>query len=171
MCKISALQLKTRELAERLVLLCTKKGLSLGTAESCTGGLIAAAITDVPGASAVFLGGIVSYANEIKEKVLGVSSDTLAAYGAVSEQTAKEMTAGTQHALSCDFSVATTGIAGPGGGTAEKPVGLVYIAVSSARNGLSICSRKLFKGDRTEIRRQTVYTALDLLYQAIESNR
>ena len=171
MCEISALQLKIRELAERLVVLCTKQGLTLGMADSCTGGLVAAAITDVPGSSAVFRGGIVSYANEIKENVLGVSSATLAAVGAVSEQTAAEMTNGARHVLSCDFSVATTGIAGPGGGTAEKPVGLVYLAVSSAKNGLLTCSRKLFEGNRAEVRIQTVYTALEMLYHAVESDR
>ena len=105
--------------------------MTLATAESCTGGLIAKRITDVAGCSDVFLGGCVTYANEAKEKLIGVKHETLEAFGAVSEQTAREMARGVRLALGADVGIATTGIAGPGGGTPEKPVGTVYIAVST----------------------------------------
>lgn len=108
-----------------------EKGLHVATAESCTGGYISKRITEVDGASAVFDCGVCSYANEIKEKLLGVSHETLERFGAVSEQTAKEMAAGIRRVSGAEISVSTTGIAGPGGGTLEKPVGLVYVAVDS----------------------------------------
>ena len=106
-------------------------GETVATAESCTGGLIAKRLTDLAGVSAVFLGGAVTYANEAKMKMLGVSRESLEAYGAVSEQVAAEMARGVRETLGSDFGIATTGIAGPGGGTPEKPVGTVYIAVDS----------------------------------------
>ena len=106
-----------------------KAGKTLATAESCTGGLLAKRITDVSGASQVFEMGAVTYANRIKEKVLGVSHETLEAHGAVSEETAREMARGIRLAAGSDLGVGITGIAGPGGGTPEKPVGLVYIAL------------------------------------------
>ena len=115
-----------------LVLKLRERGMTLATAESCTGGLIAKRITDLAGCSDVFLGGCVTYANEAKEGLIGVSHETLEKYGAVSEQTAREMARGVRLALSADVGIATTGIAGPGGGTPEKPVGTVYIAVSTA---------------------------------------
>ncbi len=108
-----------------------EKGLKAATAESCTGGYISKRITEVDGASSVFDCGVCSYANEIKEKVLGVQHETLLQYGAVSEQTAREMAAGIRKLSGADIGISTTGIAGPGGGTAEKPVGLVYVAVDS----------------------------------------
>ena len=114
-----------------LVLSLRERGMTLATAESCTGGLIAKRITDLAGCSDVFLGGCVTYANEAKEKLIGVSHETLEKYGAVSEQTAREMARGVRLALGADVGIATTGIAGPGGGTPEKPVGTVYIAVST----------------------------------------
>lgn len=106
-------------------------GETVATAESCTGGLIAKRLTDLAGVSAVFLGGAVTYANEAKMKMIGVSRESLEAYGAVSEQVAAEMARGVREALGSDFGISTTGIAGPGGGTPEKPVGTVYIAVDS----------------------------------------
>lgn len=106
-------------------------GETVATAESCTGGLIAKRLTDLAGVSAVFLGGAVTYANEAKIKMIGVSRESLEAYGAVSEQVAAEMARGVREALGSDFGISTTGIAGPGGGTPEKPVGTVYIAVDS----------------------------------------
>lgn len=109
-----------------------ERGLTLACAESCTGGLIAKRITDISGCSDVYLGGCVTYANEAKEKLLGVKHETLEKYGAVSEQTAREMARGVRLALEADIGISTTGIAGPGGGTPEKPVGTVYIAVSTA---------------------------------------
>jgi PncC family amidohydrolase len=105
--------------------------LTLATAESCTGGLIGHRLTNVPGSSEYFLGGIIAYANEIKERVLGVSPQTLDAHGAVSAETAIEMARGARRVLGVDLAVSVTGIAGPGGGTAEKPIGLVYAALAA----------------------------------------
>lgn len=107
-----------------------KKKLTLSTAESCTGGSIAARVTSVPGSSAYFKGGVVAYSNEVKMDMLKVSMETLEKYGAVSEQTVVEMVKGAMNALKTDCAVATSGIAGPGGGTQEKPVGTVWIAVA-----------------------------------------
>ena len=107
------------------------RGKTLACAESCTGGYIAKRLTDLSGVSAVFLGGCVTYANEAKERLLGVAHETLLAHGAVSEETALEMARGVRLALGADVGIATTGIAGPGGGTPEKPVGTVWIAVST----------------------------------------
>ena len=114
-----------------LVLKLRERGMTLATAESCTGGLIAKRVTDLAGCSDVFLGGCVTYANEAKERLIGVSRETLEKYGAVSEQTAREMARGVRLALGADVGIATTGIADPGGGTPDKPVGTVYIAVST----------------------------------------
>ena len=148
-----------------MVLLGIEKNVTFGTAESCTGGLISASVTDVPGASAVFFGGVVSYDNSIKAGVLGVKNETLAAYGAVSEETAEEMSVGARRLLGVDFAVSVTGIAGPGGGTKEKPVGLVYISVASP-NGCTVI-KNLFSGNREEVRLQTVSKALMLLTEEI----
>jgi nicotinamide-nucleotide amidase len=130
---MSSLQLNISSLAKTLVSQCIEKKVTFGTAESCTGGLISAFVTDIAGASAVFYGGIVSYDNSIKEKFLGVRAETLKAKGAVSPETALEMSAGALRALGVDLAVSVTGIAGPGGGTDKKPVGLVYISVASQR--------------------------------------
>ena len=115
-----------------LVTLLRERGMTLAVAESCTGGLVAKRVTDLAGCSDVFLGGCVTYANEAKMALLGVRAETLAAYGAVSEQTAREMARGVRLALGASMGLATTGIAGPGGGTPEKPVGTVYVAMSTA---------------------------------------
>ena len=117
---------------EQVVAALLQNGKILATAESCTGGLVSEKITEVPGCSAAFTCGVCSYANEIKESVLGVQHETLARWGAVSAQTAREMAAGVRRISGADIGIATTGIAGPGGGTPQKPVGLVYIAVDSA---------------------------------------
>lgn len=150
-----------RTIAEKL----NEKRQRFGTAESCTGGLIAKNITDLPGISSVFSGSVVSYANEIKEKLLGVKHETLKAFGAVSEQTAREMAAGALSALGVDFSVAVTGIAGPDGGTAEKPVGLVFIAC--AGDGRISAVKHVFSGDRASVRAQTAEEALRMLLDFI----
>ncbi len=154
-------------LAEKLVTLAREKNITFGTAESCTGGLISAAVTDISGASAVFWGGIVSYDNRVKENLLGVEHETLVTLGAVSAKTAEQMALGAVRALSVDFAVSVTGIAGPGGGTPEKPVGLVYIAVASTKGVITV-KENHFKGEREEVRRQTVETALSMLISAIE---
>ena len=112
--------------------LLAEKGLTVAVAESCTGGLIAHRLTNVPGSSAYFLGGVVAYANEVKERVLGVRPETLRRYGAVSREVALEMARGVRRLLGADIALSATGIAGPAGGTPEKPVGLVYVALVAA---------------------------------------
>lgn len=136
--------------------------IKIATAESCTGGLIAQRITSVSGASMVFDCGIVAYSNEIKKSVLGVKVETLNKYGAVSEQTACEMAQGVRSLSGADVAVSVTGIAGPDGGSTEKPVGTVYIGISTV-NGTE-AKRYLFKGNREEIRNQTAETALELVF-------
>ena len=116
---------RTTELLEAV----RKSGWHLATAESCTGGLVAKRITDIAGCSDVFPGGVISYANEVKESLLGVPKEILAAYGAVSPQVAEAMAKGICRVMASEVGIATTGIAGPGGGTATKPVGLVYIGI------------------------------------------
>ena len=120
-------------LEEKVVKVLNEKGLVLATAESCTGGLIAKRITDVSGSSAVFNCGIVSYSNEIKEKVLGVSHKTLETYGAVSEQTVREMVKGALKISGADIAASVSGIAGPNSDNTEKPVGLIFLAVSNGK--------------------------------------
>lgn len=150
------------EYVKKIVETLKARGEVFCTAESCTGGQISKTVTDLAGVSAVFFGGVVSYANEIKEKLLGVRHKTLEKYGAVSEQTAAEMAAGAVRALGADFSVAVTGIAGPDGGSEEKPVGLVYIACAD-KNGNVKVTKNLFSSDRKAVRDQTTKTALQML--------
>ncbi|MBI2400994.1 MAG: CinA family protein [Deltaproteobacteria bacterium] len=142
-----------------------EKGLKLALAESCTGGLASSMITDVAGSSEYFLGSIVAYANEVKQAVLGVKATTLKKYGAVSKETASEMARGIKKKLGSDISAAITGIAGPGGGTKEKPVGLVFIAVSKGRT--TIVQRFVFKGGRKSIKKQSAEAALSMLAEAL----
>lgn len=149
------------KLEELIVRLLRKKGKTLALAESCTGGLVAAKLTDVPGASDVFVEGIVCYSNASKTRRLGVKEETLAQYGAVSEQTAREMAEGALAATGADFALALTGIAGPGGGSAEKPVGLVYAAL--AGGGETLVKELRLGGERSRIRALSVLNALDLL--------
>jgi nicotinamide-nucleotide amidase len=142
-----------------------EKGITVAAAESCTGGMISAAITDIAGASAIFGYGMVTYSNEAKVKILGVKEETLAAYGAVSEETAYEMAMGLKKIAKADCAVSVTGIAGPQGGTADKPVGLVYMGL--AFGGNTYVKRNLFHGNRDEIRRQTVATAFSFLEEKV----
>ena len=137
---------------------CRELGLTLATAESCTGGLVGARLTDVAGASDVYLGGVVAYANEVKAARLGVGEDVLARHGAVSEETARAMAAGARAALGADVGIAVTGVAGPGGGTAEKPVGLVHVAAEGP--GGATAREFRFPGDREEIRERAAVMAL-----------
>lgn len=135
-------------------------------AESCTGGLIGAAMTDMAGSSEYFLGSAVTYSNEAKMKLLGVREQTLADHGAVSEETASEMALGAAALFGADYSVAVTGIAGPGGETPTKPVGLVYIAVSDGSR--VIVTKNNFEGGRQQVRDSTVMEACGLLKDFIE---
>ena len=157
----------TRVSAECLQLL-DRRGLTVATAESCTGGLIAAALTDHAGASRVMNRGFVVYSNDAKVELLGVSPAVLDACGAVSEEVARAMVSGTLHNTSVDLAVAVTGIAGPGGGTAGKPVGLVHIAAGRRRAAVRH-ERLLLEGDRVEIRRQAAVRALELVVRTIEA--
>lgn len=134
------------------------QGLTIACAESCTGGLLTSRLTDIAGSSAYVMGSVVSYTNRIKEALVGVQHETLLAHGAVSPETAREMAEGIRRAIKTDIGVGITGIAGPGGGTAEKPVGLVFIAVSGPRG--TMVKENHFSGTRTEVKRQTTDTAL-----------
>lgn len=143
--------------------------LTITTAESCTGGLIAGTITNVAGISSHFKEGIVTYSNEAKQKYLGVKPETLSRYGAVSEQTAREMVTGILRASGADTAVAVTGIAGPDGGTPEKPVGLVYIGYGMGDDiRVKECH---FPGGRSQVRCQTVETALQLISILIKEKK
>jgi nicotinamide-nucleotide amidase len=142
---------------ERLV----ERGLRLATAESCTGGMLSARLTDGAGASRFLAGGVVSYADEAKVSLLGVRPQTLAAYGAVSEQVAREMAQGARAAVAAGAGVAITGVAGPGGGTPDKPVGTVWIAVAVGES--TRVERHRFAGDRGAVREHSVRAALELL--------
>jgi nicotinamide-nucleotide amidase len=150
-------------LEEQVGNLLLEKGLTLGTAESCTGGMIASRLTDIPGSSDYFKGGIVSYTNEVKNKVLGVSQEILDTFGAVSRETAEAMAMGAREKINADLGLSVTGVAGPGGGTAEKPRGLVYIALAAA--DIVICREHHFAGSRAAVRQGTVNSSLNLLRQ------
>jgi PncC family amidohydrolase len=147
--------------AARLQTACIARQLTVATAESCTGGAVASAITANPGSSGYFRGGVVSYADEVKRDLLAVTDELLAAHGAVSAQVAMAMAAGATRALGADMAVATTGVAGPDGGTPDKPVGLVYVAVHDAAG--SDVRRFQWTGDRASNIAATVAAALDLL--------
>lgn len=153
-------------LAERLQGVCLGRHLTVATAESCTGGLVADAITDVAGSSGYFLGGVVSYADVAKERLLDVSPDALAAHGAVSAQVARAMAVGCRARFGADLAVAITGIAGPSGGTASKPVGLTYLAL--ADEGGCEVSRHVWTGDRGANKRSSAMAALEMLVHAAE---
>jgi nicotinamide-nucleotide amidase len=141
--------------------------LTMAVAESCTGGLIGDRITDVAGSSLYFKQGIVAYSNEAKTRILGVKEETLNKFGAVSRETALEMARGVQEMSGADIGLATTGIAGPTGGTPEKPVGLVYIALVWPKKGVEICREFHFLGKRREIKERTMASALDILRRAL----
>ena len=140
---------------------------TLATAESCTGGLVGAALTALPGSSAWYRGGVVAYANELKIRLLGVPPDILAAHGAVSLETARAMAAGARAATGADFAVSITGIAGPAGGTPEKPVGLVFIGVAAPHGTATF--KHHFSGSRADIRQAATEAALRHLLEAVAS--
>jgi nicotinamide-nucleotide amidase len=143
-----------------------EKNVKLATAESCTGGLLSARLTDIPGISVVFLGGVVSYWDEVKRDMLGVPSETLHQFGAVSEETARAMAEGVRDRLGADVAVSITGIAGPSGGSDEKPVGTVWIGL--AKEGSETSARLFhFVGDRELVRERSVYAALDMIRKSL----
>jgi nicotinamide-nucleotide amidase len=153
------------ELAVRLGRALHARGLRLATAESCTGGWIAKVMTDVAGSSQWFDGGIVAYSNAAKTALLGVASDVLAAHGAVSEETVRAMAAGAKSRFAADFAVAVSGIAGPDGGSADKPVGTVHFAWAGP--GGVTAARRIFAGTREAVRRGTVALALERLVEIV----
>ena len=155
-------------LEEKVVKTLNEKGLVLATAESCTGGLIAKRITDVSGSSGMFNCGVVSYSNDIKEKVLGVKHETLEAYGAVSEQTVREMVKGALKISEADIAVAVSGIAGPNSDNTQKPVGLIYLAVSDKKDIRIVKLNNNFKDDiRNQNRISASDTALEMILQMV----
>ena len=155
--------------AKRLLALCRARGLKIATAESCTGGLVAAALTEIPGSSDVVDRGFVTYSNEAKHEMLGVPNATLKKFGAVSEQTAVAMAKGALKNSQADFAVAITGIAGPGGGSKRKPVGLVYFAAASREGRRLARSRRFGKIGRQRVRLRSVAEALALLEALAEA--
>lgn len=154
--------------SQKLVNLLLERKLKIATAESCTGGLLAKTITDVSGASSVFDMGIVSYANEIKNKFLQVPQEVLNTVGAVSYETAEAMARGIVNAANADIGVGITGIAGPTGGTPEKPVGLVYYSIYFKNDNKIIVEKLLLNGSRDEIRNETVKRVTDRVISEIE---
>jgi nicotinamide-nucleotide amidase len=149
------------DLETKIVRLLTERKQSLAVAESCTGGYISHRLTNVPGASAVFSCGLVTYSNEAKQTFLGVRPETLAQFGAVSEPVAREMAEGARRAGKTDYAVAVTGIAGPGGGTLEKPMGTVFIALATSRE--TRVFRCFYPGDRLVFKQATSQQALEQL--------
>jgi nicotinamide-nucleotide amidase len=154
-----------RDLAATVLELCERRNLHIGVAESCTGGLLGARLTAIAGSSTVVEGGVIAYSNAVKMRLLGVREATLQQYGAVSEQTAKEMAAGIRAGLGVEIGVGITGVAGPGGGTPDKPVGLVWIAVDVLGDVRAIGPRLI--GDRAEIRYRATQAALDLVRRMV----
>ncbi len=153
--------------AESILTLARNQNFRLVTAESCTGGLIAGALTAVAGSSDVVDRGFVTYSNEAKAEMLGVPTEMLAEHGAVSEPVARAMAYGALVNSLADVSVAVTGIAGPGGGSDEKPVGLVHLAVAKRLNSVVRTRREVFPGDRTDVRHATVMTAFAMMRDII----
>lgn len=154
------------ELEEKIGVLLKAKHLTLSTAESCTGGGIAALITSVPGSSDYFNGGIVAYSNEAKVSLLQVSAETLEKYGAVSRETVTEMVKGAMESLKTDCAVATSGIAGPGGGTPEKPIGTVWIAVAY-KNEIAVMKQEGDLGRKGNVQK-AIYNALFMLQDSLK---
>jgi PncC family amidohydrolase len=149
------------DLARRVGIACRARGLTFGTAESCTGGLVAHLITEVPGSSEYFIGGLVTYSNRVKTALVSVQSDVIDAHGAVSAQVAKAMAEGARHRLAVDVAVAVTGVAGPDGGTVAKPVGLTYVAVADPAG--DDVRRFVWDSDRAGNKRLSAAAALGLV--------
>ena len=155
------------KLLREVASLLTEKELTIATAESCTGGLIGHVLTTIPGSSAYYVGGTIAYTNALKIKLLGVASSTLDDYGAVSESTAQEMAEGIKTVTQADIGVASTGIAGPSGGTLEKPVGLVYIGLAAE---VTTVKAFVFDGDRLQNKKATVQAVLQMILDCIHQH-
>ena len=153
------------QIEERVGGLLRERGLTLATAESCTGGLVGHRLTNVAGSSDYYLGGVVAYSNALKEALLGVRHETLLAHGAVSDETAREMARGARQRLGADVAVSITGIAGPTGGTEDKPVGLVYVGLSAADEAW--CRRFVFDGDRLGNKEASADAALRIVVEYV----
>jgi PncC family amidohydrolase len=154
------------DLARRIQAACLERGLTVATAESCTGGLVAHLLTEVPGASGYLRGGIVAYANDVKESLLGVQGDVLEAHGAVSAQVALGMAEGARTRLGAHVGVGVTGVAGPDGGTDQKPVGLVYVAVAGGGRD-AVVQRFHWTGDREANKVTSAEAALQMLLEQV----
>ena len=154
--------MKLDSLAEEVLEVCRTAGLTIATAESCTGGLIGGALTAISGSSDVVDRGFITYSNEAKEELLGVSHDALETYGAVSEVVVEQMAEGGMKKAGTGLCVAVSGVAGPGGGSEEKPVGTVYLACAK-KNSTTIVEKQLFDGNREQVRQLTTKRALELL--------
>jgi PncC family amidohydrolase len=154
------------DVAEEIGRQLTDRGETLAIAESLTGGLVGSMVTDVPGSSAYFLEGIVAYSNDAKMALLNVEEETLVRHGAVSKQVAREMARGVRKGAGAHWGIATTGIAGPTGDTPDKPIGLVYLAVCG--RGRTVVRRKVFNGDRLEVKGASARAVLRLLLEELE---
>ena len=157
------------QLSEQVGQALKARGATVTTAESCTGGWVAKTLTDIAGSSAWFERGVVTYSNEAKSQMIGVSEATLLDHGAVSEPVVVEMAIGALRAARADYAISVSGIAGPDGGSAEKPVGTVWFGVASA-SGQGVTQRECFAGDREAVRRQATAYALNLLWQQFLQN-
>lgn len=156
------------KLAEKVIEKAREKGLTIATAESCTGGWIGKALTDIPGSSSVFVGGLTAYSNDVKQNLLGVPEDTLKAHGAVSAQTAHSMAKNCAQCFGVDIAISVTGIAGPGGGSKDKPVGLVFMGIAT-RHYVQTHEFRFENNGRDSIRREALLAALELVSSAIEA--
>lgn len=154
-------------LAAELQAMCLARGLRLATAESCTGGLVGAAITAIPGSSGFYLGGFITYADEVKRGLAGVPAEVLAAHGAVSAQVAVAMAEGARSRLGADLAVSVTGVAGPDGGSEAKPVGLTYVGVADGRG--TDARRYVWPGDREANRQDSAVAALELALERVRA--
>mgnify|MGYP002747690525 CR=1 FL=1 len=160
----SAYEMLSDELGREL----RARGLTISCAESCTGGLLTSVLTDIPGSSAYVMGSIVSYSNDVKSRVLGVSEEILSSRGAVSEEAAREMAEGVRRLMQTDIGVGITGVAGPDGGSEEKPVGLIYISVANRSH--TIVEKNNFSGTRLENKNAAVEKALQMIYDVMRSS-
>ncbi len=154
-------------LEERVGKALKERKLTLSVAESCTGGLMASCITDIPGSSQYFRGGVIAYQNDVKENILGVPHEIIAEHGVISEETVRAMATGCKRLFASDIAVAITGLAGPGGGSTETPVGVVYIAIA---DGTGVAARRFqWSGDRIQNKRSAVHAAITLIREVLDA--